>query len=298
MKPIGARIAEIAAAEVGNTACGPNKVDGGDYYTSCANHHKAEAWCADFAKWVWFQAGALNTDLLSSAAASFGAYGRVRRKPKVGDAILLNYDSKAVHADHVAIVVKIFADGNIASIGGNERTPDGEVAGDPNPQSGAIGYSGAIGSKSYWGMKITGYVSPVEDDMPYSKKDIVGMVKNGVMQELRDPGTKTEILNLVKKGVAAELRAASTREEVLNLVKKGVAAELRAGIGASGVTAARGAEAAVGAKDALDEIKLQLATLKDMVVAVEAALGIAPSPPGPAPAAPGSADGSDTTAQS
>ena len=119
MKPIGDRIVAIAEAEVGHTACGPNEVDGGDYYSSCSNHHKNEAWCADFAKWVWFHAGALNTDSLSPAAASFGTYGRVHRKPKVGDAILLNYHRKAVHADHVAIVFKVFADGNIVSIGGN-----------------------------------------------------------------------------------------------------------------------------------------------------------------------------------
>ena len=80
------------------------------------------------------QADALNAkSALNSAAASFGTYGRVRQKPKVGDAILLNYDRQAVRADHVAIVVKVFANGNIVSIGGNERTADGEVAKDPPP---------------------------------------------------------------------------------------------------------------------------------------------------------------------
>jgi hypothetical protein len=293
MKPIGDRIAAFAEAEVGNTACGPNKVDGGDYCSSCVNHHKAEAWCADFAKWVWIQAGALNTDSLNPAAVSFGTYGRVRQKPKVGDAILFNYDRKAVHADHVAIVVKVFANGNIVSIGGNERTPDGEVAKDPNPQSGATGYSGAVGPSSYWGMNITGYVSPVEDDMPYSRKDIIDMVKNGVQQELRDPKTKQEILNLVKNGVAAELRAASTRQEVLNLVKKGVAAELQAGIGTSGVTAARGAQAAVSAQEALNGIALQLTELLNHLPAP-----VPPAtPPGTAPAVPGGVDGAASPAQ-
>jgi hypothetical protein len=272
MKPIGDRIAAFAEAEVGNTACGPNKVDGGDYCSSCVNHHKAEAWCADFAKWVWIQAGALNTDSLNPAAVSFGTYGRVRQKPKVGDAILFNYDRKAVHADHVAIVVKVFANGNIVSIGGNERTPDGEVAKDPNPQSGATGYSGAVGPSSYWGMNITGYVSPVEDDMPYSRKDIIDMVKNGVQQELRDPKTKQEILNLVKKGVAAELQT---------------------GIGTSGVTPARGAQAAVSAQEALNGIALQLTELLNHLPAP-----VPPAtPPGAAPAVPGGADGAVPPAQ-
>src|SRR5712691_11030293 len=233
MDPIGARIAAIAESEVGHTACGPNKVDGGGYGKSCSNHHRAEAWCADFAQWVWIQANALGAEKsLNSAAASFGKYGRVRQKPRVGDAVLFNYDGKA-HADHVAIVVSVFDNGNIVSVGGNERTTDGEVAKDPDPQGGALGYSGAIGFSTYWKMNISGYVSPVEDDMPYTREDIVGMVKNGVEAELRAPKTKVEILNLVKNGVAAELRA---------------------GIGTSGVTAVRGAEAAVSAKELLSSI--------------------------------------------
>jgi hypothetical protein len=280
MKPIGDRIAAIAKAEVGHTACGPNEVDGGDYYTSCSNHQKNEAWCADFARWVWFQAGALNTDSLSPAAASFGTYGRVRQKPKVGDAILFNYDRKAVHADHVAIVVRVFANGNIVSIGGNERTADGEVARDP--QTGATGYDGTVGLNSYWNMHISGYVSPVEDDMPYTRKDIVGMVKNGVEQELRAPSTKQEILNLVKNGVEQELRAPSTKQEILNLVKNGVAAELRAGIGTSGVTAVRGAEAAVSAKELLSSISQQLDELTRIVTALQPASPPV-TPPVPAP---------------
>ena len=295
MKPIGDRIAAIAKAEVGNTACGPNKVDGGDYGSSCVNHHRAEAWCADFAKWVWMQADALNAkSALNSAAASFGTYGRVRQKPKVGDAILLNYDRKAGRADHVAIVVKVFANGNIVSIGGNERTADGEVAKDP--PTGVTGYDGTVGLSSYWNMHISGYVSPVEDDMPYTRKDIVGMVKNGVEQELRAPSTKQEILNLVKNGVEQELRAPSTKQEILNLVKNGVAAELRAGIGTSGVTAARGAEAAVSAKELLSSISQQLDELTRIVTALQPATPPG-TPPVTAPTAPGVVDGAAPPAQ-
>jgi hypothetical protein len=124
-----------------------------------------------------------------------------------------------------------------------------------------------------------------EDDLPYARKDIVGMVKNGVAEELRDPRTKREILNLVKNGVAAELRAASTREEVLNLVRNGVAAELQAGIGTSGVTPVRGAEAAVSAQEALASITEQLTELMRIVTGLQTA-----TPPVTAPAAPGGAD--------
>ena len=145
-------------------------------------------------------------------------------------------------------------------------------------------------------MHISGYVSPVEDDLPYARKEIVGMVKNGVEEELRAPGTKQEILNLVKNGVAAELRNSKTREEILNLVKNGVAAELRAGIGTSGVTPARGAEAAVSANESLSSISQQLDELTRIVTALQPATPPVTGP-GIAPAAPGDADGDASPAQ-
>jgi hypothetical protein len=96
----------------------------------------------------------------------------------VGDAVLFGYDG-ANFAQHVAIVVRVRSDGNIVSIGGNEHhntTSEGEVVRDK--------YSGAIGDSSYWGMKISGYVSPVEDDMPYTENEIRELVKEGVGKEL------------------------------------------------------------------------------------------------------------------
>ena len=138
-----------------------------------------------------------------------------------------------------------------------------------------------------------------EDDLPYARKEIIGMVRNGVEEELRNPRTKQEVLNLVKNGVAAELRNSKTREEILNLVKNGVAAELRAGIGTSGVTPARGAEAAVSAQGSLSSISQQLDELTRIVTALQPATppvtgpGIAPA----APAAHGGADGDAPPAQ-
>ena len=67
-----------------------------------------------------------------------------------------------------------------------------------------------------------------EDDLPYTKNAVIGLVKKGVAEELLAGDTREEILNLVKRGVAAELGAGNTREEILNLVKQGVAAELGA----------------------------------------------------------------------
>src|SRR5262249_61519205 len=96
VRTIGARIAAIARKELGNMACGPNKVDGGDYFSSCSHHHAAEEWSADFAKWVWYQAGALHTGKLTPAAWNFGIYGKGRHSnTKVGDPSRFAYNSKA-----------------------------------------------------------------------------------------------------------------------------------------------------------------------------------------------------------
>jgi len=46
-----------------------------------------------------------------------------------------------------------------------------------------------------------------EDDMPYTRKDIVGMVKEGVAKELGADAIKKDIRGLVKQVVAEELQA-------------------------------------------------------------------------------------------
>lgn len=48
-----------------------------------------------------------------------------------------------------------------------------------------------------------------EDDMPYKRKAIGGMVKEGVAKELRAETTKKEIQGLVRQAVAHELQAFS-----------------------------------------------------------------------------------------
>lgn len=263
---IGARIAKIARRENGNHAC-----DHGGYFTSCVNHDPHEEWCADFAKWIWSQARVLHTDILTPGAGSFGEYGRkygsgLHKKPRVGDAVLFNYDGES-YADHVAIVVRVFSDGNIASIGGNEVTGNYNTSYVHRDV-----YSGATGYSTYWHYSITGYVSPVEDDLPYTNKVIRG---------------------LVKKGVAAELSAGNTKEEILGLVKRGVEAELKAGIGTSGITLAQGAQAAVDAQRALSRIGRQLTALTNLVKALPPA---APSATGTGDDA-AVAEGADEAAQ-
>lgn len=78
------RIVSIARAEAANS--GRNRESGTNcnYYSGalgagspCANGWRAQEWCADFARWVWGQAGA-RTAGLSGAAGSFAGYGTYR----------------------------------------------------------------------------------------------------------------------------------------------------------------------------------------------------------------------------
>jgi CHAP domain len=249
-RPIGEKIAAIARRELGNGACGPNTVDGGDYGDSCKNHHAAEPWCADFAKWVWCQAKVLHTGKLNAAAASFAAYGhaysKVRhRNPKVGDAVVFGLNKKGDSAAHVAIVVRVLPGGKTVSIGGNEGPSDdtSKVSRD-GPYDGTFDSFG-VGAPNG---PISGYISPVEDDMPF---------------------TKNEIRSLVQEGVAAAVKKdVPTQKEIVKLVKQAVQAELTTALDSTGTTAAKGAKAAVDADAALSGIITQLDNLKTQVAAL------------------------------
>lgn len=143
-----------AVANVGRGACSTNSEGGHGYYSSCTGASGSpENWCADFAKFVWAEAGA-NVSGLTPAAGSFGYYGSgLHSSPHVGDAVLFDYSNG--YADHVAIVTSINSNGTITSIGGNERNG--------NPGASVVAsdtYSPSVGYSSYWGMNISGYVSP------------------------------------------------------------------------------------------------------------------------------------------
>jgi hypothetical protein len=243
-----ARIAAIARKEAKKPgkACGRNKAGTIGYFRSChGNNGRPEYWCADFARWVWWQAGAVNTapdtHTLNALAASFANYGPVRRRnPKVGDAVLFHDDDGGIH--HVAIVVRVLSGGRIRSIGGDE---------------GGIGHGQAVFARTSYvkrdgpydsaygsyaapiGMHISGFVSPVEDDMPYTRKQIRRYAGQGVANELKtDTATRDEIKGLVKQGVALELKNdTATRDEIKGLVAQGVADELRVAIAPGGLLA-------------------------------------------------------------
>jgi hypothetical protein len=88
-----------------------------------------DAWCADFAGWVWRAAG-IDANGINAGAASFVHYGRARgtitNQPHVGDALVYQYDGVG-WAAHVNLVVGVRGDGWVQTIGGNEGASPGMV---------------------------------------------------------------------------------------------------------------------------------------------------------------------------
>jgi hypothetical protein len=94
---------------------------------ACGDDRRSEAWCADFARWVWGQAG-VDTAGLDARAVSFTSYGEARGTwrtagPKVGDAVVFNVrrdlNGRPATASHVGLVVAVNPDGTIDTIEGN-----------------------------------------------------------------------------------------------------------------------------------------------------------------------------------
>jgi len=123
-----AQILSIARAEAANTA--HNREIGGyncNYYSTqlgvggsgCSNGWRTEAWCADFVKWVWKNAGA-NVTYLNGRADSVMDYGTKHgtwhtSNPKPGDGIYFTYG-------HAGIVVTSTST-TVTYISGNTYNP-------------------------------------------------------------------------------------------------------------------------------------------------------------------------------
>ena len=162
-----ATISNIALANVGKGACSRNSEGGRDFDSSCTgNGGEPEYWCADFARWVWGRAGA-NTNGLDAAAGSFYAYGQnhgtLHSRPSVGDAVVFNYQGGG-YADHVAIVTKVFSNGEIETVSGDwggQSGSEAHFASTSHVDLNAPAYGSHIGSvPGIMGMKISGFISP------------------------------------------------------------------------------------------------------------------------------------------
>jgi hypothetical protein len=151
------RIAAIARNEAANPNHNHENGANCNFYsgalgsgTPCAGGWRAQAWCADFARWVYGQAGAA-TGGLDGRAASFYTYGRAHGtwKPgynaanaRVGGAVVYNLDTRGPNASHVGIVVAVNGNRTIEIISGkNSRNQVGSTGVfTPSASSGISGY--------------------------------------------------------------------------------------------------------------------------------------------------------------
>ncbi|MHB8328456.1 MAG: CHAP domain-containing protein [Acidimicrobiales bacterium] len=125
ISPLRKRIVAVAESQLGyrtdppSTYCNKFSSFWSSGAADCGNSNRDEEWCADFAAWVWQEAGAqvvyqyINGDL-NSSAASFYEWGLRTGTwhplgsgyvPQPGDVAVYGLGASALVAEHVAIVV-------------------------------------------------------------------------------------------------------------------------------------------------------------------------------------------------
>lgn len=148
----GAKVAETPAG----SNCNPYTAYWGrGSSTGCAPGTSAEAWCADFAEWVWANADAdvAGIDGWSYSFVDYGiAHGTFKagatNDPQPGDAVVFG-DAATQYGSHVGIVTAVNGAGQIDMVSGNW--------GDAVIDAGFFNPAGPNGA----GYPIIGYVSPV-----------------------------------------------------------------------------------------------------------------------------------------
>jgi len=174
LNPLRARIVGVAEGQVGyrtdpaDTYCNKFSAYWNAGVDDCGNGNLDEEWCADFAAWVWKQAGAdvpyqLATGYLNAASASFYAWGMRHGTwhpagsgyaPQPGDVAVHGLDTGAVTAVHVAVVT---------GDSGNAAAPD-VVNGDGDRTGFSVvevGTAQADADVKGEDAPLSGYVSPV-----------------------------------------------------------------------------------------------------------------------------------------
>jgi hypothetical protein len=173
VSPLRARIVAIAQSQVGyrtdpsNSYC--NKYSAYWYAgtDNCGNANRNEEWCADFAAWVWKQAGAnvdyqLAPGYLNGNSASFYVWGVDHGTwhptgsgyvPQPGDLALYGLNASAVTAVHIAVVTAATGQADAPDVinGDGDRTGFSVVE---------VGTSQANADVKSDGAPLSGYVSP------------------------------------------------------------------------------------------------------------------------------------------
>lgn len=180
-----AYISSLALANVGKHACSRNSLGGKGFASSCTgNGGRPEYWCADFAKWVWANAGVKYIGELSPLAGSFYSYGlengTLTGIPAVGDAAVFNYYGGG-EAEHVAIVTAVEPNGTV-------ETTSGDWGGDNGSEA-------HFSSTSLVQLNDPAYVGEVGRVPPE-----MGMVLSAFVQPLGVPVTPIEGTTIVPAG--------------------------------------------------------------------------------------------------
>jgi hypothetical protein len=175
LSPLRARIVAIAEGQVGyttdpaSTYCNKFSAYWDAGAGDCGNGNLDEEWCADFAAWVWKQAGAevayqLAPGFLNADSASFYVWGMdhgtwhpvgSHYTPQPGDVAVYGLDTGGVTAVHVAVVT-----GDT----GRDAAPD-VVNGDGDRTAHSVVEAGtqqAYADVKGKGAPLSGYVSPSE----------------------------------------------------------------------------------------------------------------------------------------
>ncbi len=171
--PLRARIVALAEGQVGyrtdpaDTYCNRFSAYWEAGVDDCGNGNLDEEWCADFAAWVWKQAGAevtyeLAPGDLNGDSASFYLWGTEhdtwhpvgsRYTPQPGDVAVYGLDTAAVTAVHVAVVTGDTGDDAAPDVvnGDGDRTGYSVVE---------VGDHQAFADVKGKGAPLSGYVSP------------------------------------------------------------------------------------------------------------------------------------------
>lgn len=173
LSPLRTRILSVARGQVGyrtdpsDTYCNRFSAYWNAGTDDCGNDNLDEEWCADFAAWVWKQAGAevsyaLAPGYLNSQSASFYVWGidhhtwhpvNSHYRPQPGDVAVYGLNYSSVTADHVAVVTAATSHNDAPDVinGDGDRTGYSVVE---------VGHDQMFADVHGKGGRISGYVSP------------------------------------------------------------------------------------------------------------------------------------------
>ena len=173
LTPLQERIVSIAQNQIGyhsdpsDTYCNRFSAYWQSGTADCGNGNRDEEWCADFAAWVWRQAGVpfvyqfINGDI-NSSSASFYEWGVAQGTwhpygsgyvPEPGDVAVYGLDTTTLVAVHVAIVIS----NSPGARGPNVVNGDGDHSGFSVVETGTDQYFADTHSNN---ARLAGFVSP------------------------------------------------------------------------------------------------------------------------------------------